>query len=136
MPDVIRPLFPQREIRRSLQTRCKREALIRGRDILAQVQGLFTQAFQGSRPSVELLRGAWEAGGKRLACWASWLRQQQLLGVAMPLPEVLREAPQVAVQSPTAQPLIATGAVQQSPCGGRRTTNPPAPGGSCGEVAG
>ncbi|WP_371914032.1 DUF6538 domain-containing protein [Pseudomonas sp. OV546] len=85
MPDVIRPLFAQREIRRSLQTRCKREALIRGRDILAQVQGLFTQAFQGSRPSVELLRGAWEAGGKRLACWASWLRQQQLLGVAMPL---------------------------------------------------
>jgi hypothetical protein len=35
VPDVIRPLFPQREIRRSLQTRCKREALIRGRDILA-----------------------------------------------------------------------------------------------------
>lgn len=84
VPDVIRPLFAQREIRRSLQTRCKREALIRGRDILAQVQGLFTQAFQGSRPSVELLRGAWEAGGKRLACWASWLRQQQLVGVPIP----------------------------------------------------
>jgi len=64
VPDVIRPLFPQREIRRSLQTRCKREALIRGRDILAQVQGLFTQAFQGSRPPVELLRGAWEAALK------------------------------------------------------------------------
>ena len=66
VPDVIRPLFPQREIRRSLQTRCKREALIRGRDILAQVQGLFTQAFQGSRPSVELLRGAWEASVLRV----------------------------------------------------------------------
>jgi len=77
VPDVIRPLFPQTEIRRSLQTRCNREALIRGRDILAQVQGL------ESRPSVELLRGAWEPGGKRLACWASWLRQQQLVGVAM-----------------------------------------------------
>jgi hypothetical protein len=71
VPDVIRPLFPQREIRRSLQTRCKREMLIRGRDILVQVQGLFTQAFQGTRPSIELLRGAWEAGGKLLACWAS-----------------------------------------------------------------
>lgn len=116
VPDVIRPLFPQREIRRSLQTRCKREALIRGRDILAQVQGLFTQAFQGIRPSVELLRGAWEAGGKRLACWASWLRQQQLLGVSMPSPEVLREAPPIAVQAPTAPPsVIAKGPVQQSP---------------------
>jgi 2-C-methyl-D-erythritol 4-phosphate cytidylyltransferase len=30
VPDVIRPLFPQREIRRSLQTRCKREAFIFG----------------------------------------------------------------------------------------------------------
>ena len=44
--DVIRPLFPQTEIRRSLQTLCKREALIRGRDILAQGQGLFTQRRQ------------------------------------------------------------------------------------------
>ena len=116
VPDVIRPLFPQREIRRSLQTRCKREALIRGRDILAQVQGLFTLAFQGSRPSVELLRGAWEAGGKRLACWASWLRQQQLLGAAMPSPEVLRETPPVVAQLPAVPPsVIAKGALQQSP---------------------
>ena len=30
VPEVIRPLFPRREIRRSLQTRCRREALIRG----------------------------------------------------------------------------------------------------------
>lgn len=34
--------------------------------------------------AVELLRVAWEAGRKPLSCWASWLRQQQLLGVAMP----------------------------------------------------
>lgn len=53
----------KKQIRRSLQTRCKRDALMRRRDILAQVQGLFTQAFQGSRPSVELLSGAWEASG-------------------------------------------------------------------------
>ena len=79
VPEVIRPLFPQREIRRSLQTRCRREALIRGRELLPQVQRLFTEAFQGRRPSLDLLRGAWEAGGKRLASWASWLRQQQLV---------------------------------------------------------
>lgn len=79
VPDVIRPLFPQKEIRRSLQTRCRREALIRGRELLLQVQHLFTEAFQGARPSLERLRGAWEAGGKRVASWASWLRQQQLV---------------------------------------------------------
>ena len=32
VPGVLRPLFPCSEIRRSLQTRCKREALIRGRE--------------------------------------------------------------------------------------------------------
>lgn len=79
VPEVIRPLFPQREIRRSLQTRCRREALIRGRELLPQVQRLFTEAFQGERPSLDLLRGAWEAGSNRLASWASWLRQQQLV---------------------------------------------------------
>ncbi|WP_369959426.1 DUF6538 domain-containing protein [Pseudomonas benzenivorans] len=81
VPDAIRPLFAQREIRRSLQTRCRREALIRGRELLLQVQYLFTEAFQGMRPSLERLRGAWEAGGKRVASWASWLRQQQLVSV-------------------------------------------------------
>ena len=75
VPDVIRPLFHRREIRRSLQTRCRREALIRRRELLLQVQRLFTEAF---KPSVERLRGAWESGGKRVASWALWLRQQQL----------------------------------------------------------
>ena len=79
VPDVIRPLFAQREIRRSLQTRCRREALIRGRELLLQVQRLFTEAFQGRKPPLEMLCGAWEAGGKRVASWASWLRQQQLV---------------------------------------------------------
>ncbi|WP_065760378.1 site-specific integrase [Pseudomonas defluvii] len=82
VPGVLRPLFPCSEIRRSLQTRCKREALIRGRELLLQVQRLYTQAFQGIRPSLDYLRGAWEAGGKRVASWASWLRQQQLVEVA------------------------------------------------------
>ena len=81
MPGVLRPLFPCSEIRRSLQTRCKREALIRGRELLLQVQQLYTQAFQGIRPSLDSLRGAWEAGGKRVASWAAWLRQQQLVAL-------------------------------------------------------
>ncbi|WP_312023581.1 DUF6538 domain-containing protein [Ectopseudomonas oleovorans] len=34
VPGALRPLFPCSEIRRSLQTRCKREALIRGRELL------------------------------------------------------------------------------------------------------
>ncbi|PKF46555.1 hypothetical protein CW356_11360, partial [Streptococcus pneumoniae] len=41
-----------------------------------------TQAFQGIRPSLDSLRGAWEAGGKRVASWAAWLRQQQLVALA------------------------------------------------------
>jgi len=116
VPDIIRPLFPQREIRRSLQTRCKREALIRGRDILAQVQGLFTQAFQGIRPSLEFIRGAWEVGGKRLASWASWLRQQQLIGAAMPLPSVASERSVGGPQLPPVASVVTVPAVvQQSP---------------------
>lgn len=86
MPEVIRPLFPCVEIRRSLQTRCKREALIRGRELLLQVQRLYTQAFQGIRPCLDVLCGGWEAGGKRVASWASWLRQQQLVMAAAGAP--------------------------------------------------
>jgi hypothetical protein len=99
VPDVIRPLFHRREIRRSLQTRCRREALIRGRELLLQVQRLFTEAFQGIKPSLERLRGTWESGGKRVASWALWLRQQQLESLsssALPaLPERPIEPPQV-----------------------------------------
>lgn len=106
VPDVLRPWFPQREIRRSLQTRCKREALIRGRDILAQVQRLFTQAFQGIKPSIDLIHGAWEEGGKRLACWASWLRQQQLIGAAMPMAPAVANRPPAASQAVSGAPSV------------------------------
>lgn len=34
IPDALKPLFSRREIRRSLQTRCQREALIRSREML------------------------------------------------------------------------------------------------------
>lgn len=93
VPDVIRPLFHRREIRRSLQTRCRREALIRGRELLLQVQRLFTEAFRGIKPSVERLRGAWESGGKRVASWALWLRQQQLESLSSSVLPALPERP-------------------------------------------
>lgn len=79
------------------QARCRREALIRGRELLLQVQRLFTEAFQGIKPSVGRLRGECESGGKRLAIWASWLRQEQLESLAAvpfaPLPETTQRAP-------------------------------------------
>jgi len=95
--DVVCSLFHRREIRRSPQARCRREALIRGRELLLQVQRLFTEAFQGIKPSVGRLCGEWESGGRRLAIWASWLRQQQLESLAAaafaPLPETTQRAP-------------------------------------------
>lgn len=50
VPDSIRTLVGCREIRRSLKTRSKRHALIHSRELLRQVQSLFTEAFQGTRP--------------------------------------------------------------------------------------
>ena len=71
--------------------------MIRWWELLLQVQRLFTEAFQGIKPSVGRLRGEWESGGKRLAIRASWLRQQQLESLAAapfaPLPETTQRAP-------------------------------------------
>lgn len=53
VPDVIHVLIGHRELRRSLQTKCKREALLRSRELLAQAQGFFTEAFQGKRPCLD-----------------------------------------------------------------------------------
>ncbi|MDU9401845.1 hypothetical protein RTH46_04965 [Pseudomonas sp. zfem004] len=58
VPEVIRPLSSRRELRRSLQARCRKAASICVRELLLQVQGLFTEAFQGRQPSLGLLRGA------------------------------------------------------------------------------
>lgn len=123
IPDVIRPLFPQREIRRSLLTRCRREALLRSRELLLQVQSLFTDAFRGIRPSMEFLMGSWERQGKRLACWASWLRQQQLIRdserdrEALPLRPAHSTAPaltkQKSVDSPSLSSLASSYLAQQ-----------------------
>ncbi|XKY14922.1 site-specific integrase [Stutzerimonas stutzeri] len=116
IPDVIRPLFPQREIRRSLLTRCRREALLRSRELLLQVQSLFTDAFRGLRPSIEHLKGSWELQGKRLACWSSWLRQQQLVHhfehgqEALPLPPAQGHVPAPALtqQKPVVSPSLSS----------------------------
>jgi hypothetical protein len=98
VPDVIRLLFHRRDIRRFLQTRCRREALIRGRELLLQVQRLFSEAFQGIRPSVDRLRGVWESAARRLASWSPgvWVPQLQCNnGVLTAGPLVsLPEAPQ------------------------------------------
>lgn len=79
VPEAIRPLFGRREIRRSLQTRNKREALIRSRELLVGVQRLFTTAYQGNRPKLGALKGAWENGDQRGEGWVKWLGQQQWL---------------------------------------------------------
>lgn len=47
VPESIRSLVGHRELHRSLQAKCKREALIRSRELLGQVQRFFTEAFQG-----------------------------------------------------------------------------------------
>lgn len=104
VPEVLRPLSPCSEIRQSLQTRCKREALIRGRELLLQVQQLYTQAFQGIRPSLDSLRGAWEAGGKRVASWVAWLRQQQLVALAKKLSRQGRGGNGIRPQKPRSAP--------------------------------
>lgn len=56
VPEVLRPLFPCAEIRRALQTRCKHGALIWCRELLLQVQCLYTQTFQGIRPLLDCIR--------------------------------------------------------------------------------
>ena len=63
---------------------------MRGLELLLQVQRLFTEAF---KPSVERLRGAWDSGGKRVASWALWLRQQQLESLSSSVLPALPERP-------------------------------------------
>jgi len=93
VPEVLRPLIQQRELRRSLNTRSRREALIRGREILLQVQRAFTVAFQGNKPALEAIRGSWEGSG--VPSWASWLRQQEAMStpLLLPTPPVIASEP-------------------------------------------
>ncbi|WP_367187240.1 DUF6538 domain-containing protein [Marinobacter sp.] len=55
VPQSIRTLVGCREIRRSLGTRSKLHALIYSRELLRQVQTLFTEAFQGTRPDTSAI---------------------------------------------------------------------------------
>lgn len=72
IPESVRSLFGCCEVRRSLKTRCKREALIRSRELLGQIQLLFTEAFQGNRPNLDHLgldqKATTNGGG-----WAQWV---------------------------------------------------------------
>lgn len=47
VPDTVRQLIPQTYLRRSLQTKCRRQAIVRSALILDQVQSLFLQAEGG-----------------------------------------------------------------------------------------
>lgn len=74
IPESVRSLFVCREVRRSLKTRCKREALIRSRELLGQMQLLFTEAFQGNRPNLDNLGIGLEYPTKG-GGWAQWVRR-------------------------------------------------------------
>ncbi len=75
VPGAIRALFGCREVRRSLQTRCKREALIRSREMLGQVQVAFTEAFQGRRPDLQGI-GLSSPAAAHGEGWQRWSRAQ------------------------------------------------------------
>lgn len=72
VPGAIRALFGCREVRRSLQTRCKREALIRSREMLGQVQSAFTEAFLGRKPNLQGI-GLSGPAARRGEGWQGWL---------------------------------------------------------------
>ena len=88
VPDVIRSLIGHRELRRSLQTKYKREALFRSRELLAQVQGVFTEAFQGKRPSLDKF-GIDGERPKQGVSWAEWVKRSLSgVGEAQDVPPV------------------------------------------------
>ena len=74
IPASVRALFGCAEVRRSLQTRCKREALIRGRDLLRQVQTQLTDAFQGRLPDKTKI-GLDAATPIEAGSWEKWIMQ-------------------------------------------------------------
>lgn len=74
IPASVRALFGCAEVRRSLQTRCKREALIRGRDLLRQVQVQLTEAFQGRLPDKTKI-GLDAATPIEAGSWEKWIKQ-------------------------------------------------------------
>lgn len=76
VPESLRPLVRRRELRRSLNTRCRREAVLRCREILLKAQLLFMEALDGKPPCLELLKGSWSGAGEDSHSWAVWLRQQ------------------------------------------------------------
>ncbi|WP_321351464.1 tyrosine-type recombinase/integrase [Halopseudomonas oceani] len=79
VPQSLRPVIGRREIRRSLNTRCRREALMRSHELLCKAQLLFAKAVAGKSPSPDTLKGSWSGAGESSNNWAAWLRQQRLL---------------------------------------------------------
>jgi len=57
VPESARRLIPQSQIRRSLRTKCKRQAIVRSAKLLEQVEGLFHEVGKGQ--PVDLSRLSW-----------------------------------------------------------------------------
>ena len=55
VPNRVRHLIPQTSIRRSLQTKCRRQAILRGASMPVQVQTLFLKAEQGQVANIKTL---------------------------------------------------------------------------------
>lgn len=49
VPEAIRPIIGKREIRRSLRTTSKREAVIRSSGLMVNIQSAFERAYQGEK---------------------------------------------------------------------------------------
>ncbi|WP_420835271.1 DUF6538 domain-containing protein [Marinobacterium rhizophilum] len=55
IPKPLRSSFPRPDIRRSLETKCRREAVIRRASMLEQVQSLFSSVEEGRKADLSRL---------------------------------------------------------------------------------
>ncbi|MGJ7458721.1 DUF6538 domain-containing protein [Halomonas sp. RA08-2] len=56
VPAPLRPMIGKREIRRSLRTRSKREAILKASPLVVNVRRLIDAAYAGTRPDLSNLR--------------------------------------------------------------------------------
>ncbi len=85
VPESARKLVPQSQIRRSLRTKCKRQAIVRSAKLLQQVEGLFHEAVKGQPVDLSQL---------------SWSDQSEPSPVAAVPTSALDQAPAPARTSP------------------------------------
>ncbi len=87
VPETARRRIPQSYVRRSLQTKCRRQAIVRSALILEQAQSLFTQAEAGQ--SVDLSALSWKRPERPIE------KQQQSAKVEPTAPE--KTSPKLSV---------------------------------------